>query len=69
VEEVCVARHRQLLARVPTARLHRRAVAGGTPHPWGACAQRVRPRPAPRVAARAPRQARPPPRGRHGRVG
>jgi hypothetical protein len=33
VEEVCVARHRQLLARVPTARLHRRAVAGGTPHP------------------------------------
>ena len=30
---------------------------------------RARPRPAPRLGARAPRQGRPPPRGRHGRLG
>ena len=41
----------------------------GPAHPRSARARRGRPRPAPRLAARAPRQGRPPPRGRHGRLG
>jgi hypothetical protein len=38
-------------------------------HPGGADADRARPRAARRVGARAPRQGRPAPRGRHGPVG
>src|SRR4051794_19271195 len=38
-------------------------------NPRGAGTQRIRPRPAARLAARAARQGRAPPRRRHGRVG
>ena len=48
---------------------HRRAVARRPARPRSARTHRARPRPAPRVAARAPRQGRPPPRGRDGRMG
>jgi hypothetical protein len=51
------------------ARADRRALARRPAHPRGARADRGRPGPAPRVAAGAPRQGRPPPRSRHGRLG
>ena len=63
------ARCRRRRPRPPAARADRRALARRPAHPRGARAHRGRPRRAPRIAARAPRQGRPPPRGRHGRLG
>ena len=48
---------------------HRRPLARRPARPRSARIDRARHRPAPRVAARAPRQGRPPPRGRDGRMG
>src|SRR3954469_3716891 len=49
--------------RLPAAWPDRRALARGLTDPRGAGTQRVRPRPPPRLAARARRQGRAPPRG------
>jgi len=56
-------------ARAPAARADRRAVARRAADLRGARARRGRPGSAPRLAAGAARQGRPPPRGRHGRLG
>ena len=63
------AARRRRRARPPAARADRRALARRAAHPRGARAHRGRPRRAPRLAAGPPRQGRPPPRGRHGRLG
>ena len=63
------APRRRRRPRPPAARPDRRAVARRPAHPRGARARRGRPGPAPRLAAGAARQGRPPPRGRHGRLG
>ena len=55
--------------RPATARPDRRAVARRAADPRGARARRSRSRSASRFAARPPRQGRPAPRGRHGRLG
>ena len=63
------ARRRRPRARPPAARPDRRALARRPAHPRGARARRGRPGSAPRFAAGPARQGRPPPRGRHGRLG
>jgi hypothetical protein len=63
------ARRRRRRARATVARADRRALARRPAHPRDARAHRGRPRRAPRIATRPPRQGRPPPRGRHGRLG
>ena len=63
------APRRRQRPRPPAARPDRRAVARRPADPRGARARRGRPGRAPRFAAGAARQGRPPPRGRHGRLG
>ena len=63
------AQHRQQPAWVAVASDHRRALARRTARPRSARIDRARPRPAPRLAARATRQGRPSPRGRDRRLG
>ena len=63
------APRRRRRPRPPAARPDRRAVARRPADPRGARARRGRPGPAPRLAAGAARQGRPPPRGRDGRLG
>ena len=63
------APRRRRRPRPTAARPDRGSVARRPADPRGARARRGRPGRAPRIAAGAARQGRPPPRGRHGRLG
>jgi hypothetical protein len=63
------APRRQRHVRRPSARAHHHPLARRPAHPRSPRARRSRPRPPTRFGAGAPRQGRPSPRGRHGRLG